>query len=44
MFAMPKQQISSDRIRQPSGHFSQATMVEALVALHSDYDSLAGQG
>src|SRR6266566_4205604 len=28
MFAMPKQQISSDRIRQPSGHFSQATVVE----------------
>src|SRR5436190_23696894 len=26
---MPKQQISSDRIRQPSGHFSQATVVEA---------------
>ncbi len=29
MFAMPKQQITSDRIRQPSGHFSQATVVEA---------------
>ena len=29
IFAMPKQQISSDRIRQPSGHFSQATVVEA---------------
>jgi 2-iminobutanoate/2-iminopropanoate deaminase len=26
---MPKQQISSDRISRPSGHFSQATMVEA---------------
>ena len=26
---MPKQQISSDRIRQPSGHFSQATVAEA---------------
>jgi 2-iminobutanoate/2-iminopropanoate deaminase len=25
---MPKKQISSDKIRQPSGHFSQATMVE----------------
>src|SRR5213595_593743 len=25
---MPKQQINSDRIRQPSGHFSQATVVE----------------
>jgi enamine deaminase RidA (YjgF/YER057c/UK114 family) len=29
MFAMPKQQITSDRISQPSGHFSQATVVEA---------------
>jgi enamine deaminase RidA (YjgF/YER057c/UK114 family) len=27
--AMPKQQISSNRISKPSGHFSQATMVEA---------------
>jgi 2-iminobutanoate/2-iminopropanoate deaminase len=26
---MPKQQIKTDRIRQPSGHFSQATMIEA---------------
>ena len=26
---MPKQQIKTDRIRQPSGHFSQATMAEA---------------
>ncbi len=26
---MPKQQIVSDRIGRPSGHFSQATMVEA---------------
>src|SRR5438045_7746187 len=26
---MPKQQITSTKIRQPSGHFSQATMVEA---------------
>jgi enamine deaminase RidA (YjgF/YER057c/UK114 family) len=26
---MPKQQISSDKIRQPSGHFSQATVIEA---------------
>src|ERR1044072_8244564 len=26
---MPKQQISSDRISKPSGHFSQATVVEA---------------
>jgi 2-iminobutanoate/2-iminopropanoate deaminase len=26
---MPKKQITSTRIRQPSGHFSQATMVEA---------------
>ena len=26
---MPKKQIVSDKIRQPSGHFSQATMVEA---------------
>jgi 2-iminobutanoate/2-iminopropanoate deaminase len=26
---MPKQQITSAKIRQPSGHFSQATMVEA---------------
>jgi reactive intermediate/imine deaminase len=26
---MPKQQITSDRISKPSGHFSQATMVEA---------------
>jgi len=29
MLAMPKQQITSDRISKPSGHFSQATMVEA---------------
>ncbi|HSV21461.1 MAG TPA: RidA family protein [Xanthobacteraceae bacterium] len=26
---MPKQQITSVKIRQPSGHFSQATMIEA---------------
>jgi reactive intermediate/imine deaminase len=26
---MPKKQITSSKIRQPSGHFSQATMVEA---------------
>src|SRR5262249_4141497 len=26
---MPKQQITSKKIRQPSGHFSHATMVEA---------------
>jgi 2-iminobutanoate/2-iminopropanoate deaminase len=26
---MPKQQITSDRLSRPSGHFSQATMVEA---------------
>src|SRR2546422_9480619 len=26
---MPKKQIISDRLRQPSGHFSQATMIEA---------------
>ena len=26
---MPKQQVSTNRLRQPSGHFSQATMVEA---------------
>src|SRR5438105_5427426 len=26
---MPKQQISSAKIRQPSGHFSHATMIEA---------------
>src|SRR5438093_2764099 len=26
---MPKQQITSDRISRPSGHFSQATVVEA---------------
>src|SRR3954454_15631867 len=26
---MAKRQITSDRIRQPSGHFSQATMIEA---------------
>jgi enamine deaminase RidA (YjgF/YER057c/UK114 family) len=26
---MPKQQITSDRISRPSGHFSQATMIEA---------------
>jgi enamine deaminase RidA (YjgF/YER057c/UK114 family) len=26
---MPKQQILSDRIGKPSGHFSQATMIEA---------------
>src|SRR5258705_12320314 len=26
---MPKQQITSAKIRQPSGHFSHATMVEA---------------
>jgi 2-iminobutanoate/2-iminopropanoate deaminase len=26
---MPKKQITSPKIRQPSGHFSQATMVEA---------------
>src|SRR5262245_18575913 len=29
MFVMPKRQITSDRISKPSGHFSQATMVEA---------------
>src|SRR5205823_7898752 len=27
--AMPKKQIKTDRIRQPNGHFSQATMIEA---------------
>jgi hypothetical protein len=27
--AMPKKQITSAKIRQPSGHFSQATVVEA---------------
>src|ERR1700752_4854376 len=27
--SMPKQQITSKKIRQPSGHFSHATMVEA---------------
>src|SRR5207253_5537783 len=27
--AMPKQQITSKKLRQPSGHFSHATMVEA---------------
>src|SRR5262249_55629495 len=27
--SMPKQQITSSKIRQPSGHFSHATMVEA---------------
>jgi enamine deaminase RidA (YjgF/YER057c/UK114 family) len=26
---MPKKQISSPKIRQPNGHFSQATMIEA---------------
>ena len=26
---MPKQQITSPKIRQPSGHFSHATMIEA---------------
>ena len=26
---MPKKQIKTDRIRQPNGHFSQATMIEA---------------
>ena len=26
---MPKQQVTSSKIRQPSGHFSHATMVEA---------------
>jgi len=26
---MPKTQIASPKIRQPSGHFSQATMIEA---------------
>jgi 2-iminobutanoate/2-iminopropanoate deaminase len=26
---MPKKQVTSSKIRQPSGHFSQATMVEA---------------
>ena len=26
---MPKQQIASDQISRPSGHFSQATMIEA---------------
>src|SRR6201995_1968692 len=26
---MPKKQITTDRIRQPNGHFSQATMIEA---------------
>ena len=26
---MPKKQIQTDKIRQPSGHFSQATMIEA---------------
>src|SRR5499426_4877163 len=26
---MPKKQITSSKIRQPSGHFSQATMIEA---------------
>src|SRR5205085_7336518 len=27
--SMPKKQIVSDRLRPPSGHFSQATMIEA---------------
>src|SRR5262249_7619087 len=27
--SMPKQQITSSKIRQPSGHFSQATRVDA---------------
>ena len=26
---MPKKQITSSKLRQPSGHFSHATMVEA---------------
>jgi enamine deaminase RidA (YjgF/YER057c/UK114 family) len=26
---MPKREISSDRLRKPNGHFSQATMIEA---------------
>ena len=26
---MPKQQISSDKIAKPNGHFSQATVIEA---------------
>ena len=26
---MPKKQITSSKIRQPSGHFSHATMIEA---------------
>ena len=26
---MPKKQLTSQRLRQPSGHFSQATMIEA---------------
>src|SRR5436190_13685944 len=30
---MPKQQITSSKIRQPSGHFSHATMVEARGSL-----------
>ena len=28
-FAVPKKQLTSKRLRQPSGHFSQATMIEA---------------
>ena len=27
--SMPKKQITSSKIRQPNGHFSQATMIEA---------------
>src|SRR6266436_8644771 len=32
---MPKQQIASKKIRQPSGHFSHATMVERAAASSS---------
>jgi reactive intermediate/imine deaminase len=49
---MPKQQVTSDRIGKPSGHFSQATVVEArgrlvfisgMVAKRAD-GSIAGIG
>ena len=34
---MPKQQITSAKIRQPSGHFSHATMVEVCKMTSPDY-------
>ncbi len=49
---MAKTQISTDRLRQPNGHFSQATMIEArgnivfisgMTARHSD-GSISGIG